>query len=368
MDLWVVSTKPSEKGSVVVCVGHRQNRRVLAINPGPVPWRFRGVTSVCDRAIVFDDLPSHRTYIPERDGADGGTKAEALAKGSYLGASMVFGGAYPRVAFALAMTQVSNEQGIAVPILFFAAGIAMGGAKSGPTMCFPKGTSIATQTGSKKIEDIAVGDMVLAFDASAKDTVSRRVSATIRGSTLIWIDIGTSDRSSTRSTRYHPFWVESHQRWVHAFEVEPGMQLRRASGGLTKVISVSVTFLDHAEETFNFEVEGLHNYYAGEGQLLVHNQSPSPETLLGLKHANKSAHESAKVFQIEQAKRARGLVPSGVRIDIPKGDPTHPGFQPHAHGKGWSVNIDGSLHDAKGNLRSIPGPVKDALRKAGWGC
>jgi hypothetical protein len=50
------------------------------------------------------------------------------------------------------------------------------------------------------------------------------------------------------------------------------------------------------------------------------------------------------------------------------GDPTVPGNYPHAHGKGWSVNIDGSLHDAKGNTKPIPNNVKEALRKAGWGC
>ncbi len=58
-----------------------------------------------------------------------------------------------------------------------------------------------------------------------------------------------------------------------------------------------------------------------------------------------------------------------MRIDIPKDvDITQPGHYPHAHGKGWSVNIDGTMHDVKKNTKPIPNKVKEALRKAGWDC
>lgn len=77
-------------------------------------------------------------------------------------------------------------------------------------------------------------------------------------------------------------------------------------------------------------------------------------------------HESAIVIQRGQARRARRLVPRGVRIDIPPGDPTTPGNYPHAHGEGWSINIDGSLHDRAQNTRPVPRRVLEALREAGW--
>jgi hypothetical protein len=146
------------------------------------------------------------------------------------------------------------------------------------------------------------------------------------------------------------------------------MILRTADGVIVAVISVDVLVLEDYQSTYNLEVEDEHNYFAGADAVLVHNGGPTPEQLLGIRHANTSAHESAKVIQRGQAARARRLVPEGVEIHIPEGDPTRPGNYPHAHGKGWSVNIDGSLHDEAKNTRAVPNDVKKALRKAGWGC
>ena len=153
------------------------------------------------------------------------------------------------------------------------------------------------------------------------------------------------------------------------------------------VLSIGAQFLERAEPTFNFEVDDVHNYFVASG-VLVHNGSPepqnvspSPEKLLGLKLENKSAFESAKTLQIEGAKagrvalQAKGLWKPGFRLDIPTQmqDITHPGNQPHIHGfdsKGrpWSLNINGTLHDAKSSTGTISPEVKSALRGAGWEC
>ena len=115
--------------------------------------------------------------------------------------------------------------------------------------------------------------------------------------------------------------------------------------------------------------------------MLVHNGGPTPEQLLGLELANKSAFESAQTFQLEGGKAGRaalqseGLWGRGFRLDIPKQmqDLTLPGNQPHIHGfdskgKPWSININGTLHDAKASTGAISNDVKAALRGAGWGC
>jgi hypothetical protein len=241
-------------------------------------------------------------------------------------------------------------------------------------MCFPAGTDIATPGGHAEIEDLAPGDIVLAYDPMTSQPVARRVTQLFHGETLIWIDIDTADGKTIRATRFHPFWVEDLGRWVDAMEIEPGMKLRQLSGRLVTVEAVTAQLLAHPEPTFNFEVEDLHDYFAGDGAILVHNRVADDDIvlrLLGIEHANKSAYESAQAIQLAQAKLARDTTRGmGVRIDIPKGDPVRPGNYPHAHYSDWSVNIDGSAHDAtkaKG-IKEVPKNVLEALRKAGWGC
>ncbi len=315
--------------------------------------------------------------------------ASLVAQGAMAGAASAAGGAVTRTALGESTTATDVAVDAAVGVVTFglvkgggaalqrlrgsastSAATATEGGGTGSAkklLCFAAGTDILTPGGSTKIEDVQVGQLVLAYDFASQKAVARRVVEIQRGETQFWILIRTEGGEEIRATRFHPFWAENLGQWVEAMDLQPGVVLRAGSGTLLRVASVEVRQLEVPEPTFNFEVEELHNYFAGKQGVLVHN-NPSPQELLGIQLANKSAHESAKAFQIEQAKLAKQLVPNGVRIDIPVGDPTVPGNYPHAHGKGWSVNIDGSLHDAKGNTKPIPNNVKEALRKAGWGC
>jgi RHS repeat-associated protein len=305
-----------------------------------------------------------------------------LAQGAMAGASSAVGGTVTRTALGEQTTGTNLVVDATVGVVTFgivkgtssalqhARTPTVGSAGTGPAkkaLCFAAGTDILTPSGSIKIEDVQVDQLVLAYDFASQKVVARKVMGLQHGETQLWILIRTEDGAEIRATRFHPFWVENLGRWVDAMDLQAGWVLRTSSGNLLRVASVQVHHLERPEQTFNFEVEELHNYFAGEQGVLVHNDT-SPPPILGIQHANKSAYESAKAIQLEQAKLARGLVPNGVRIDIPSGDPTKPGNYPHAHGKGWSVNIDGSLHDAHSNKNAIPDKVKDALRKAGWGC
>ena len=247
--------------------------------------------------------------------------------------------------------------------------------------CFAVGTPVATPEGEKRIEEIKEGDSVLAFDFDAGRVVEKQVLKLYRAETRCWIHIAVDTGDEIKATRFHPFWVENLNAWVEALDLEPGMILRLKSGELACVRAVSAEMLDEPQQTFNFEVADVHNYFVASG-VLVHNQSsPSPAQLLGLEFANKSAFESAQTFQLEGAKAGRaalqseGLWGRGFRLDIPTQmqDLTLPGNQPHIHGfdssgRPWSMNINGTLHDAKASTGVISEDVKAALRGAGWGC
>jgi len=125
----------------------------------------------------------------------------------------------------------------------------------------------------KNIEDIQVGDYVQAYDFETGEITHRRVLAVSRGFTYHLVDITVSD-DKISATRLHQFWVESEQSWIDAADLEPGMQVRLADGRLREIRAVSIRALGHPEPTFNLEVEGVHNYFVGQGHVLVHNGTP----------------------------------------------------------------------------------------------
>jgi hypothetical protein len=55
--------------------------------------------------------------------------------------------------------------------------------------------------------------------------------------------------------------------------LKPGDRLRSTRGSVT----IDSTEAKHAVEAYNLVVDGLHTYFVGEGQLLVHDNAPLPE-------------------------------------------------------------------------------------------
>ncbi len=85
----------------------------------------------------------------------------------------------------------------------------------------------------------------------------------------IWID---SDSKPIRTTANHPFWSVEKNDWVHAAELEVGMQLKTLER-----ISTIEKIGDHSslEPVYNIEVQGDHVYRVGTSGVLVHNTSPN---------------------------------------------------------------------------------------------
>ncbi|NAS20650.1 DNRLRE domain-containing protein [Herbidospora sp. NEAU-GS84] len=168
---------------------------------------------------------------------------------------------------------------------------------------FVPGTRVLLADGSARpIEQIKVGDKVVASDPEKGETVSKPVTALIVGAgekNLVGIrlkvspgvlgqygtasdgDEGLSDTPSASdssegesliATSGHLFWVPALREWTPAGELSPGMWLRLGSGGHAQVSSVS-TWTEERENVRNLTVAGLHTYYvfAGSAPVLVHN-------------------------------------------------------------------------------------------------
>ncbi|RSO11166.1 hypothetical protein DMH18_10075 [Streptomyces sp. WAC 06783] len=142
--------------------------------------------------------------------------------------------------------------------------------------CFPAGTPVAVAGGTKKIEDLRVGDRVWAADLRTGKKRLRRITELYRHSADALVSVGT-DHGAVRATPGHPFWVTG-KGWTPARDLRAGYRLPRQGGGDAKVGAVRV--LRGVVPVFTFEVEGDHTYFAGDAQVLVHNSCQLFKNLL----------------------------------------------------------------------------------------
>ncbi|WP_327359126.1 polymorphic toxin-type HINT domain-containing protein [Streptomyces sp. NBC_01304] len=161
------------------------------------------------------------------------------------------------------------SKGVATAIKSFAAS----GCK-----CFLAGTDVLMADGTTKdIEDVELGDKVLAKDPETGEQGPREVTRLIvteddkRFNTL---SIATDDGIETLTATYeHPFWSPSEGAWVEAEELKAGMTLLTDDGD-TVIVTANKPFTKHAR-TYNLTVDDLHTYYvlAGQTPVLVHNST-----------------------------------------------------------------------------------------------
>jgi hypothetical protein len=131
----------------------------------------------------------------------------------------------------------------------------------------------------RPIDDIKVGDRVLATDPTTGRTEAKQVTELIVGhghKQLVQLTVGTDaanghTTSTITATEGHPFWVASKTQWLTAKDLEPGDLLRTPSGTSLQVRSVRKSA--RTLTVYNLTVDQLHTYYvaAGDQDILVHN-------------------------------------------------------------------------------------------------
>ncbi|XKK63477.1 Hint domain-containing protein [Streptomyces sp. ARC32] len=144
--------------------------------------------------------------------------------------------------------------------------------------CFLAGTDVLMADGkTKDIEDVQLGDKVLATDPETGETTARQVTRLIvtdDDKHFNELSIATEDGvEELTATHEHPFWSPSERDWVPAGKLKPGMTLRTDDGD-TVIVTGNRSFAMKAR-TYNLTVDGLHTYYvlAGQTPVLVHNSS-----------------------------------------------------------------------------------------------
>ncbi|WP_052852654.1 polymorphic toxin-type HINT domain-containing protein [Streptomyces avicenniae] len=142
---------------------------------------------------------------------------------------------------------------------------------------FEVGTEVLMGDGTRKpIEDLAVGDTVVATDPESGETSHRAVTAKIaRTGQKHFVTLGVEGQDgavyTVTATAGHPFWRAGADEWTDAGALVVGDRVRTDTGETVEIVS-SAPFSQFAT-AYNLTVEGIHTYYvlAGETPVLVHN-------------------------------------------------------------------------------------------------
>ncbi|MFO0476473.1 MAG: polymorphic toxin-type HINT domain-containing protein [Alphaproteobacteria bacterium] len=143
--------------------------------------------------------------------------------------------------------------------------------------CFAAGTLVATGKGLRPIEDIKVGDLVLARNEKTGETGLKPVTELVRRHDReIWklslsVDAdgdGKATVETFETTDDHP-WRTASGMWTQTMELKPGVRILRARGPPVTVVSVVRTGVMRG--TYNFEVADWHTYFVGDAGVWVHN-------------------------------------------------------------------------------------------------
>ena len=137
--------------------------------------------------------------------------------------------------------------------------------------CFKEGTLVETENGLKPIEEIEVGDKVLAYDETTGEQAYKPVVQLFRNTTKEWYHIHAGGEEII-CTGGHPFYVASLDKFIPARELKVGSTLLLSDGSCVIIEEIKVEKLSTSQTTYNFEVADFHTYYVSDSKILVHNK------------------------------------------------------------------------------------------------
>lgn len=160
--------------------------------------------------------------------------------------------------------------------------------------CFAAGTLVWKQSGPTPIEQIRIGDMVLAKHPATGELAYRPVLETTVSASAPVVRVKMPEEEFI-ATRGHRFWVEG-TGWLMAKELPAKSSLHTLNGGLP-VEAVEPT---DAVDCYNLVVDDFHTFVVGKTQLLVHDKTcPQPTTAATPGLANPKLRLPADVVRSE---------------------------------------------------------------------
>lgn len=138
--------------------------------------------------------------------------------------------------------------------------------------CVEAGTLVATPEGLRPIEEIEIGDIVLAWDPETGETSPQRVTDLIRPEPKSLWRLETRDAEGNVEVFYatedHPWFIED-AGWVETRGLQRHQRIETADNNGVLVVTISPT--GRMEATYNLTVDGPHTFLVGENHAVVHN-------------------------------------------------------------------------------------------------
>ncbi len=133
--------------------------------------------------------------------------------------------------------------------------------------CFTLGTTVLTKDGEKSIEDIQIGDLVLAKDEETGDQDYKEVEWLYERDVdaIYEIQIGNE---TIETTNEHPFWIIG-EGWVEAKNLVAGDLLETNDGNTIRIDTIEI--VQKQETVYNFKVQDYHFYYVSDIGIWTHN-------------------------------------------------------------------------------------------------
>ena len=209
-----------------------------------------------------------------------------------------------------------------------AADKAGGAAKVAKTCCFVAGTLVETEDGLRPIEDVEIGDLVLARNPETGETALKSVTDLIRlNQRQIWeVSLSGNNGASEffETTDDHPWWIVDEigvGSWKDTAELSAGMIVTTVDNQTMVITKVLET--NRIDATYNLTVADFETYFVGENKVLVHNCPISmdnaldqADNFLDLGTDIKSHTNKNGVQFIQQGADANGQVTKRVGFDV----------------------------------------------------
>ena len=146
---------------------------------------------------------------------------------------------------------------------------------------------ILSAIGLKSIEEIEVGDEVLAYNEETGEQAYKPVTRLFRNETEEWYHVKINGEEIV-CTGGHPFYILNAEndrnivnfegvkasgagKWITAKELKISDKVLISDGSCGIIETVKVETLTTSETTYNFEVADFHTYYVSNSKVLVHN-------------------------------------------------------------------------------------------------
>ncbi|MFE7130735.1 RHS repeat-associated core domain-containing protein [Streptomyces sp. NPDC057638] len=205
-----------------------------------------------------------RDYVDCAQG-DGGGSCKRAAGDAVITAVTSAAGKVAKAAFKLVKANLKRKKAVPASCLFAMAGNSF---KAGTLVLMADGTT-------KPIEEVRVGDEVLATDPETGLTSAQKVTAELvhRDDDLLDVHVRTEDgdRAVINTTAHHAFWDLATRSWKPAGALTGESRLTAPSGGIADVTG-SVR-RPGTSLMYDLSISAVRTYYvlAGTTPVLVHN-------------------------------------------------------------------------------------------------